>query len=110
MATSITFSYDGEDYTLEYNRNSIRVLERKYKFTINDLEELRVSSLPDMFACAFIMHHPDVKRSLVDEIYDSMGNKADLVEALCTMYAEVVDSIMNDEPSKGKATSWQMSK
>lgn len=110
MATSISFSYDGEDYTLEFNRSSVSVLERKYKFTINDVEELRVSAFPDLFACAFIMHHPNVKRSVVDEIFDSMGSKSELIEALCEMYIEVVQSVMSEEPAKGKATSWQVNK
>lgn len=107
MAKSIEFEYDGTAYVLEYNRRALRMLDEKYKFSIEDIEKLQVSKIPDLFYCAFVMHHPTVKRETVDAIWDSMGDKGELVGALGEMYVEVIESMMG-EPEKGKPTSWRM--
>lgn len=106
MATSITFTYDGEDYTLEFNREALRALDSKYDFSLNDIERLQVSKIPDLFHCAFLMHHPSVRRRTTEEIWDVMDSKDELTAALAEMYAEAINSIMGEAPKKGKAVSW----
>ena len=107
MATNITFTYDGDDYTLEYNREALRVLDSKYDFSLSDIERLQVSKIPDLFHCAFLMHHPQVRRKTTDEVWDALGEKDELISALTEMYAEAINSIMGETPKRGKAVSWQ---
>lgn len=105
-AKPICFSYDGTDYTLEFNRSSVRLLESRYDFSIDDLERSKTSKLPDLFYCSFMWHHPDTKRSRADEIFAKMADKGALLTRLVTLFYKTVNETMG-EPSKGEAISWQ---
>lgn len=102
----IRFEYEGDEYVLEFNRNALRMLDERYDFSYNDLEKLQVSKLPDLFYCAFMMHHSNVKRSKSDEIWDMLGGKEDVIMTLIEMYAGVMNSIMESNAEEGKAIAW----
>lgn len=102
----IRFEYDGEEYVLEFNRHALRMLDERYDFSYQDLEKMQVSKLPDLFYCAFMMHHSNMKRALADEIWDMLGGKEDLIYMLLEMYAGALNSIMEGETDEGKAIAW----
>lgn len=107
MATQINFTYDGTEYTLEFNRDSVKTLEKKYDFSVNDLSRYQFSGIPDLFYCAFLMHHGNVKRSVTDEIWDSIAEKEELLGVLGEMYLGAINSLSGGDEVKGKAIPWK---
>lgn len=99
MAKQLTFSYNGKDYTLEYTRASIRQMEAD-GFVAEDIERKPMTVLPELFRGAFIAHHRFEKPKVINEIYDHMGKKAELIERLAEMYNEPISSLL-DEPEEG---------
>jgi hypothetical protein len=68
MAKQIRFEYDGKEYTLEFTRKSIETMERQ-GFVASDMVDKPMTTLPALFAGAFLAHHRYIKKELVDEIY-----------------------------------------
>lgn len=109
MAKTITFNFEGTDYTLEYTRATVATLE-KQGFNISEISEKPLNTLPALFAGAFLAHHRFVKRDVIDRIYDKMTNKMDLVMRLAEMYNEPIEALV-DEPEESEGnltwgTSW----
>lgn len=100
MAKTINFKFEGTDYTLEFTRASVVTLE-KQGFSINDIAEKPLTTLPTLFAGAFLAHHRFVKRDVIDRIYDKMTNKMDLVMRLAEMYNEPIEALV-DEPEESE--------
>lgn len=100
MAKTITFNFEGTEYTLEFTRASVATLE-KQGFNINDISDKPLTTLPALFTGAFIAHHRFVKRDVVDRIFDKMTNKKDLVMRLAEMYNETIESLV-DEPEESE--------
>lgn len=106
MAKQILFEYEGTRYTLEFNRNAIRKMERA-GFVAEDIQSKPMTVLPELFAGAFIMHHPYLKRERIDKIYEKMTNRMKLIERLSEMYQEPILAMM-DEPEEDEGNvSWE---
>lgn len=106
MAKTIKLEYKGQEYTLEYTRKSIETMERQ-GFLINELGEKPMSTLPALFAGAFITHHRFLKRQLVDEIYNTIRDKDAFLQKLSEMYNEPLEALLGEpEEDEGNA-SWE---
>ena len=108
MAKTITFTWDDKEYTLEFTRATVIKME-KNGFKIQDASEMPVATIPTLFAGAFLAHHPLVKSKTVDEIYTNMPDKAMLVEKLVSMYADVVNTLLDEPSDESKKIHWEMS-
>lgn len=109
MAKQISFEYDGKQYTLEFTRKSIEIMERQ-GFNINDITDKPMTTLPALFAGAFIAHHRFVKRDIIDEIYSKLTNKQELLQKLAEMYNEPLEALMEDpDDNEGNAVNWEAS-
>jgi len=95
MATQIKITYNKKEYTLEFTRGSVGVIERR-GFVADEVESKPVTMIPILYSGAFQCHHPSVKQTLIDEIYDSLGNKAGFISALAEMYGETLESLVSD--------------
>ena len=109
MAKTINLTYKGVDYTLEYTRKSIEIMERR-GFVIGDLEDKPMTTFPALFAGAFLAHHKFVKQEVIDEILKLLKNKDELIGKLAEMYAEPIREML-DEPEESEGnldwgTSW----
>ena len=105
---SISFTWNGTEYTLEYNRAAAEVLEKKFGVNIIKMvsgEEVRITDLPDMFRVALMMHHPNMKTETANTLYGLMADKDGLYVALAEMLAATVGDVF-EEPDEGKAISW----
>lgn len=105
MAKTINFSYKGKDYTLEFNRNAIKAMERG-GFNINEIGEKPVTVIEALFHGAFKMHHSTVSREKAMEIYETLNHKEKLVESLIALYNSVIESLAggeSDETDEGNA-------
>lgn len=111
MAKQINIEYQGNEYTLEYTRKSIEILERQ-GFNISDLDRAPLTTLPVLFRGAFIAHHRGLfaNPGLIDKIFEKMPDKETLLEKLSEMYREPFEMLLADpEESEGNAkwgASW----
>lgn len=99
----------GEKYTLEFTRKSIQKMEEA-GFTVEGLKDKPMTMIPELFAGAFIAHHPFLKRADIDDIFDHLTNKKDMFPKLVEMLNEPIEALMGEpEEAKGNsswATSW----
>ena len=95
-------------YTLRYTRKSVMQMERS-GFRIDEVMAKPMTSLPALFAGAFLADHPTIPRSTIDSIYTSLPNKEGLIDALSTLYNEPINALL-DEPTEGHEgnASWEM--
>jgi len=107
-AKQIFLNHEGKRYTLEYNRNSIRQMERQ-GFKINESDGMPMSTVTSLFAGAFIMHHRNVDPRTLDAIYDSIPKKEEFLEKLSEMYSDPMLALVSEpEEDEGNAT-WEAS-
>ena len=107
MGKQIKFEYKDKEYTLEYTRETVKQMERE-GFIAGDIVNKPMLTLPKLFAGAFKAHHKfDIKQKLIDEIFDLFTNKQALVEKLAEMYAEPMETLMDNEcVDEGNAIAW----
>ena len=98
---TLKFTYEGKEYTLEYTRKTVREMERR-GFVIGDVADKPVSTLPALFSGAFLAHHRFLEQKIIDEIFDKMGNKEDLIGKLAEMYNAPIVAMVDDSDQKGK--------
>jgi hypothetical protein len=116
MSTKITINYQKKDYTLEYSRNTAAQIEDQ-GFVLDQLSEKPLKMIPLLIYGAFLKHNRGIKRSLVDEIYDNLIDKAGdeetqgFIVTLAEMYAETVQSLTdNKEVDEGNRAVWKVTK
>jgi hypothetical protein len=116
MATQITVNYRGEEYLLEFNRNTAKQIEDQ-GFILDQVGEKPATMIPLLVYGAFAMHNRGIKRSLVDEIFKNLVNKAGkdgeegFIAVLCDMYAETVNTLMDDKNGdEGNAATWTVTR
>lgn len=100
--SKITLNYKEKDYTLEYNRQSVRMMEGQ-GFVLEQITEKPVTMIPMLFSGAFMKNHRGLKRAFVDEIYDEVVDKSGLLNALMEMYAETLSSLTDEKEVEGNA-------
>lgn len=86
------------DYTLEFNRESIRFAENR-GFDISDVGRFPMTKLPELFFYAFRMHHKNVSREKTDRIlFEYLGGMPDgMAERLGALYSAPFDALTADE-------------
>ncbi len=108
MAKQIRFEHKGQEYILEFTRKSIEMMERQ-GFVASDIVEKPMSTLPALFAGAFLAHHRYVKKEIIDEIFSKMKNKQELISKLAEMYNEPILALV-DEPEEAEGNIiWEAS-
>lgn len=100
MAKQLNFTYDGKDYTLEFTRRTVVEMEKK-GFVASDIADKPMSTLPALFAGAFLANHRFVKRDIIDDIYSKLTKKEDLIGKLAEMYNEPILALV-EEPEKSE--------
>lgn len=100
MSKQIKFVYNNTEYTLEYTKRTVEQMERS-GLNISELVDKPVSMLPALFAGAFLAHHRFVKQDVINDIFEHMPNKADLVEKLVLMYRDPAEKML-DEPEENE--------
>ena len=110
MGKQINFEYKDKEYTLEYTRESVKQMERE-GFVANDIVAKPMLTLPKLFAGAFKAHHKyDIKQKQIDEMFELFTNKQALIEKLAEMYAEPMETLMDDDNiDAGNAIAWDAS-
>lgn len=103
----LTDTDTGAQYTLEFNRESIRFAESR-GFDIQDIEKHPMTRVPELFFYAFRMHNKSVSREKTDKIlFDDLGGVSDaMLERLGQLYAAPLETLIagENEPKNSKMT------
>lgn len=105
--SKIVLNYDNKEYNLEFNRQSVKTMEAQ-GFVLDEITSKPMTMIPMLFSGAFYKNCKGTKRAVIDEIFDSIGDKAGLIQALMEMYAETL-STLTDNANEGNA-SWTLVK
>ena len=105
--SKIVLNYEKKEYVLEYNRQSVKTMESQ-GFVLDEIATKPMTMIPMLFSGAFIKNCRGTKRAVIDEIYDGIGDKTALMEALMEMYAETL-STLTDDVGEGNVT-WTLQK
>lgn len=100
MAKQLIFTYEGKEYTLEFTRRTVAEME-KNGFIASDITDKPMTTLPALFAGAFLAHHRFVKRDVIDNIYSKLTKKEDLIGKLAEMYNEPILTLV-EEPEEAE--------
>lgn len=108
MAKKIVLHHESKEYTLEFNRKSIRQMEES-GFIASEIGDKPMSTLPALFAGAFQMHHRFLDKRVIDEMLYRIKNKEDFISRLAEMYNEPLVALVDEpEESEGNIT-WEAS-
>ncbi len=100
MAKQLIFTYEDKEYTLEYTRRTVAEMEKK-GFIASDITDKPMTTLPALFAGAFLAHHRFVKEDVINNIYTKLTKKEDLIGKLAEMYNEPIMALV-EEPEEDK--------
>lgn len=89
---------EGHEYTLEFNRKSVRKCEA-VGLDINLAASKSMTMIPLLFWGAFQWHHPNMKQEATDKIlFDGLGGLNDEeLEHLAALYAEPFKALIAGE-------------
>lgn len=107
---TINFSYEGKEYTLEYNRKVVQNIMERRGFNLNEVDSKPVTTLPLLFWGAFQMHHKGILQDTTDKMLKRFKDKEALFERLSEMYVEPANALF-EEPDEGAEgnVSWDTS-
>lgn len=108
MNTKINLTYKNVPYCLEYDRMSVKLLE-KNGFEINEFLAKPLSNIEMVFAGAFVKNHRKTSESLINEIFAKCKDKDALIGTLTQMISETYESLLAEPESddEGNAT-WEV--
>ena len=108
MSKQLRVEYKGNEYCLEYTRASVEQMERK-GFKLSDIMDKPVTTLPSLFAGAFIAHHRNIKPETIEEIFSNMKGKGNLIERLALMYNEPIEALIGEPEEAEGNLEWTAS-
>lgn len=94
----ITDPEEGREYTLEFNRKSVKKAEQS-GLDINALGSKSMTMVSLLFWGAFLMHHPHMTQEQTDKIlFDGLrGLNSEELEYLGKLYAEPFQTLVASE-------------
>lgn len=101
--TKIVVELDGKAYTLEFNRNVVKRMERE-GFSIDGVRTMPATMIEKLVIGAFEMHHPSMTIAQRLAVWSGLGGRDDdeatgeqgLVTALMTLYMAPVNALIAD--------------
>ena len=100
MAKQLNFTFEGKEYTLEFTRRTVAEMEKK-GFIASEITDKPMTTLPALFAGAFLANHRFVKQDVIENIYSKLTNKESLIGKLAEMYNEPIMALV-EEPADDK--------
>ncbi len=102
MSNPIKFTYSGVNYTLEFTRKSIKLMEKNGLSP--DFQNKMVTSAENLFRGAFFANHKYTNEKLIGEIYENMPRKGDLNTRLAELYSETLTVLYDSEAESSEET------
>lgn len=106
MNTKIKLTHNGQEYILEYDRMSVKLLESS-GFILDEFLEKPMSNIELAFAGAFIKNHKKTPQTTIDEIFAGLKNKTGLITMLSKMIRETYDALLEDGGDEGNV-EWEV--
>lgn len=107
----LRFTDTNQEYTLEFNRATVSLAERRgFPLTPMNAEEVINSKpaevIPDLFYYSFLMHHKGMNRALTDKIlFDDLGGvTSEMLERLILLHAQGYETLISDEDKPKNST------
>lgn len=101
----IYFTYEGKDYTLDFNRFTARMTEERYNINVPKLMDGLILCAPELFKGALLRHHPEVTSAEAEKMWAAMERKAELYRRLFLLFVNTAGSTF-EEPDEGNGVSW----
>ena len=109
MNKQLRITFEDKEYTLEFTRRSVAELERS-GFRAADITDKPISTLPALFAGAFRANHKFLNQKIIDEIFESIDNRTELINKLAEMYNEPLAAMLDEpEVDEAKKAKWEAS-
>lgn len=102
----VTIPYNGKKYTLEFTRRSAAALERS-GFMVEDIYQKPFTTILRFFNAAFQANHKGLPQEKTDEIWDTLGKRDELLEALANMYVETMQTLMTKAEDDPENAGWE---
>lgn len=103
MNTKIELEYEGQNYTLEYDRDGIRMLEAR-GFSVDEFIQKPMTNVELAFQGAFLKNHPNTKLETISDIFKECPDKGQLISTLHKMITDSYTSLLSepadDDPKK----------
>lgn len=108
MNTTINLTWNGDTYKLEYDRNTVKLLENA-GFVLEDFLRKPLNNIELVFSGAFIKHHRSLSQTIIDDIFSKVKDKTGLLQVLQKMIQETYDSLLEepDDDNEGNAI-WEV--
>ena len=108
MAKAIRFTYDDEEYVLQFTKRTIREMENQ-GFRIREVQDKPMTLWPMFFKGAFLANHRKTKDSVIEAIYKAMPNKDALIDAMIELYDEPYSAMMEEPGDTDPNVNWTLS-
>ena len=105
MNTKIQFTYKDVPYVLEYNRMAIKQMEAS-GFSLEEFTKKPMINVDIAFKGLFLKNHKRTNEKLIEEIYDKLGNRDQLIEKIGIMLTESYNSLLDDEENAEGNIVW----
>lgn len=105
MAKQLNFTFEDKEYTLEFTRRTVSEMEKK-GFVASDITDKPMTTLPALFAGAFLAHHRFVKQETIDKIFSKLTKKEDLIGKLAEMYNEPIMALVEEPDEDEGNVNW----
>lgn len=100
--TKLITTYEGTDYTMEFDRSTVMQTEEQLGLSMDDLKTPSITTRMKLFYGSLLKHHPRIKSATVDKLYEGQPDKGGLFIDLMEMYSDAYLTLIED-PAEGKA-------
>lgn len=106
MNTKIKLTHNGQEYILEYDRMSVKLLESS-GFVLDEFLEKPMSNIELAFTAAFVKNHKKLSQATIDKIFAGLKDKTGLIAMLSKMIRETYDALLEDGSDEGNV-EWEV--
>jgi hypothetical protein len=106
MEKKMTLKFENKEFTLEFTRATVSIMERN-GFNVNEAMEKPMTVLPRLFAGAFLSKHKFVKQDELDKIFVRIEDKEGFLGKLIEMYGEPIESLLAEPETKEGNATWE---
>lgn len=103
----ITITHDGKSIGLTYTRNSAKIMERN-GFVFDEVFDKPNTLVPMLFQGSFLAEASYMSPKTIDEIWESLPNKEELITKLMEMYKDTLDNLLSTT-GDAKNSTWEAS-
>lgn len=107
MSKTIEFTYEDEDYTLMYTRETLEKMEED-GIIIAEMNKKPVTILPKLFSYAFYAKHRTISKETVNKIFQLFTDKNEMYNKLSIMATDTLNTLFEEDDSKN-AIKWKAS-